>query len=364
MLSKKIIFITGNLTQPRVIKRIKAFKEQGFDICVYGFDRGTFQNVNVLSSDIPVECLGHLENSQQYFKSLLLNRKKILPIFRKYRNQDVWYYTFGFIPALITLLYSSKPFTYEISDLIYGYLKNGLLREGFRIIDKFIIRRSYLTVLTSQGFYNYLFPKLNRKNVLVQPNKLESSFMDYRRVCSPISTDRIRFAFIGFLRYPNTVFRFASIIGERYPQHSFSFYGDSNYRDDVSMLAKKYNNVFFYGKFRNPEDLPDIYEKVDIVVACYDTSTFNEKVAEPNKLYEALFFGKPIIVSEGTFLSHRVSEMFCGYEIDASNDKNIVAFLNNLQVEDVNEKIRNIEKMDKSVMVDNPFDIFSALYNR
>lgn len=121
---------------------------------------------------------------------------------------------------------------------------------------------------------------------------------------------------------------------------------------------------FFYGKFRNPEDLPDIYEKVDIVVACYDTSTFNEKVAEPNKLYEALFFGKPIIVSEGTFLSHRVSEMFCGYEIDASNDKNIVAFLNNLQVEDVNEKIRNIEKMDKSVMVDNPFDIFSALYNR
>lgn len=75
MLSKKIIFITGNLTQPRVIKRIKAFKEQGFDICVYGFDRGTFQNVNVLSSDIPVECLGHLENSQQYFKSLLLNRK-------------------------------------------------------------------------------------------------------------------------------------------------------------------------------------------------------------------------------------------------------------------------------------------------
>ena len=47
------------------------------------------------------------------------------------------------------------------------------------------------TSLTSQGFYNYLFPKLNRKNVLVQPNKLESSFMDYRRVCSPISTDRI-----------------------------------------------------------------------------------------------------------------------------------------------------------------------------
>ena len=93
MLSKKIIFITGNLTQPRVIKRIKAFKEQGFDICVYGFDRGTFQNVNVLSSDIPVECLGHLENSQQYFKSLLLNRKKLLPIFRKYRNQDVWYYS-------------------------------------------------------------------------------------------------------------------------------------------------------------------------------------------------------------------------------------------------------------------------------
>lgn len=74
----------------------------------------------------------------------------------------------------------------------------GYYVKDFVFIDKFIIRRSYLTVLTSQGFYNYLFPKLNRKNVLVQPNKLESSFMDYRRVCSPISTDRISLLLLAF----------------------------------------------------------------------------------------------------------------------------------------------------------------------
>ena len=106
-----------------------------------------------------------------------------------------------------------------------------------------------------------------------------------------------------------------------------------------------------------------MYNNVDVVVACYDTTTFNERVAEPNKLYESLFFCKPIIVTENTFLAQRVKSLQCGYEMDASTDENIIRFLNEITVEDVNRKMLRISELQKSEMIDNPMTIFSALEN-
>ena len=361
MLSKNIIFLSGGLTQPRVIKRIKYFHDKGYNVHVYGFDRGTFQNVNTLPKEIPVECLGFIENGRNYFHSFFLNRKKFVPILRRYKNQNVCFYTFGFFPAFWTALYTKKPFIYEISDLIYGYFRSSIVRAFFKYIDRLIIKKSYFTVLTSQGFYHYLFPKLDRSNILVLPNKLDASFNQVERTCNLINNNHVRFAFIGFLRYPNTVFRFASIIGEKYPSYSFSFYGDSNYREQAAELANKYDNVNFFGKFKNPDDLQKIYNEVDVVVACYDTSTFNERVAEPNELYESLFFCKPIIVSKDTFLARRVKELECGYDIDASIDENILNFLDSLSIQDINSKMAHIRNLSHDEMVDNPSKMFSSL---
>ena len=104
-----------------------------------------------------------------------------------------------------------------------------------------------------------------------------------------------------------------------------------------------------------------MYDNVDVVVACYDTTTFNERVAEPNKLYESLFFCKPIIVTEKTFLALRVRALECGYEINASTDENIISFLNKITVDSVNRKMHNISKIRTSEMIDDPNYMFSAL---
>lgn len=37
------------------------------------------------------------------------------------------------------------------------------------------------------------------------------------------STDKIVFSYVGAFRYPDTVFRFARVIGEKYPRHQFFF---------------------------------------------------------------------------------------------------------------------------------------------
>lgn len=359
---QRIIFITGGLTQPRVIKRVKSFYDRGIAVTVYGFDRGTFQNVNVLPREIEVHCLGEIENGKKYWSGFLLNKRKIVEVFKLHSQENVLYYSFGFVPALITMLYSNKKYVYEISDLIYGYFNSAFLRVLFKYVDKIIIRNSKLTVLTSAGFQRYFYGKNGKKsNVLVQANMLDETFNKVKRSVNLSSSDEIRFSFIGFLRYPNTIFRFAEIIGKYYPHHSFYFYGDSIFREKATELANRFKNIHYYGKFRNPEDLAEIYANIDVVVACYDTTTFNEKVAEPNKLYESLFFCKPIIVSKNTFLSERVSELDCGYSIDASLDDNIVKFINSIDKKKIRDISNHIYRMNNDFFIDNPSKLIDML---
>jgi glycosyltransferase involved in cell wall biosynthesis len=50
----------------------------------------------------------------------------------------------------------------------------------------------------------------------------------------------------------------------------------------------------------------------DVVAALYDPSVPNNRLAAPNKLFEAMMFSKPVLVSEGTAAAEIVREVGCG----------------------------------------------------
>jgi len=357
-----IIFIAGGLNLPDIIKRIKTFYNSDYEIEVYGFDRENYMNINSLPDGIKPINLGRIEDGKNYIRSFFFHRKKLLPIFANNKKKDVVYFCFGFFPAFWAALYCKKKFIYQVPDLNYLNLSNSLLVNLFRRIDKYIIRKSALTIFSSYGFKNYLFGIGLLSNILVQPNKMNVFFKDVQRDLESLPQNKgISFGFIGGLRYPNTVFRFAKVVGTYFPMHRFLFYGDGHFRDEVADIATTYENVHFYGKFKNPEDLMDIYTKIDVVVACYDTSTMNERIAEPNKLYESLFFTKPIIVSENTFLSERVRDLQCGFAIDATVDQNIIHFIKSLTILQINEIKEKIFSINKSEIIDDPQAVFNCI---
>ena len=55
----RIIFILGSISQPRVIKRIKSFVDNGFEVEVYGFDRNKY-NVNAEIEGVNINIVGEL----------------------------------------------------------------------------------------------------------------------------------------------------------------------------------------------------------------------------------------------------------------------------------------------------------------
>lgn len=134
--------------------------------------------------------------------------------------------------------------------------------------------------------------------------------------------------------------------------------------NQVISISESYENVKYFGSFKNPDDLSSINNKVDLVVACYDIQSLNERIAEPNKMYEAMYFKTPIIVTTGTYLEKQVKKYGCGFSINATTNENIINFINSLTNNKLNKVKTNIEKVDSAELIDdNAKNIIDKLEN-
>lgn len=301
-----------------------------------------------------------MKDDSDYLGKIRRFKKSIDKIVRD-NNHNTIFYTFAVIPAFFLMLKKVK-YVYELSDLLYGYPRFNMVRPICKFIEQLIIKRSELTLMTSTGFCNYLFPKSKPKNVIIQPNKLNSYFKNQiRPTIKPIIENHIRFAFVGAIRYKETILRFAKIVGKYFPQHEFHFWGDSVFVDDFQNETKCYSNVYFHGPFRNPYDLSTIYTEIDIILAAYETGSLNERIAEPNKLYESVYFCKPIIVSQNSFLEKQVIKLKCGYVLNAYSDKEIVDFINGLDEPSLREIQITESKINTNMLIDNPGNFIEIL---
>lgn len=356
---KKVVFLVSSLSQPRCIKRILSFAKAGYDCEVYGYDRDKY-NCNSLPSGIKVTVLGELNDGADYLRKLKTFGRDVKRIVEEHKRDSPVYYSFGIISTLFFFL-KRQQYIYEISDIQYGYPRFSRVKGLLKAIDKKIIKKSIVTVMTSEGFREFF--NLNLNNIIVQPNKLHPSFVTAKR--KPLQLEEnssLVFGFVGAIRY-DTIMRFAEVIGSHFPQHEFHFYGQASDRrmEECVRLTNTYSNVKYFGAFRNPEDLADIYEKVNVVVACYTPTSLNERLAEPNKFYESIFFCKPIIVSRGIFLSRQVEKYGCGFCIDATEVQNIIVFLKGMKVREINKISQHELQVDAQRLVDDPKELLDKL---
>lgn len=359
---KTIVFIALQLSQPRCIKRINVFKEADFSIKVYGFDSGLYNNV---LNNLPFKIDKLIERNKNVckIKKILYFVSNIRAILRENRKNAIFYF-FGYEIASIAYFCGCRTFVYEEADVSAARIRNYLVRSILLWLDRLLVRKSMLTVFTSDGFKKYLFNREHLANVIVMPNKLSRYFDEQKRSIvktQPMKSNSLKFGFVGLIRYPNTIIRFAKVVGKFFPNHEFHFYGDAEKAEYLDEELLSYKNIYIHGTFENPKDLSSIYEKIDLSVACYDTRSGNVRIAEPNKLYESIYFATPIVVSDGTFLAEKVKSLKIGDAIDASSDAKIENYIRNLTIQHLGEIIFRMKSHSWEKLVDDNSSLLESV---
>ena len=299
--------------------------------------------------------LGNIENAS-YINRIKLYIEVFKRIGREYKHQNVVFYLCGLDIAMFFHFINPKyKYIYEECDLVHTYM--GGLKYPLEWIDKIIMKKSLLTVTTSEGFINYHFQGVKPANVFLVENKLNPTILNYKIERKSFDKENLSIGFVGAPRF-ESVYNFIDVFCRYFPKYSFHIYGGPV--TDHFKTLEKYKNCYFHGYFNNPDDLPKIYGSIDLVLSTYDTKYENVRYAEPNKIYESIYFEKPIIVSSNTFLAEKVKRLGIGYDVDPMNEEQIIHFINELSV----EKINTINESSKAIDKKNTLNINDKFFER
>lgn len=355
---KKLICIFNTSHDSHCRHRVADLREAGFAVEVYCHPRNGAKGEQ--DADYPLTFLADLA-SEQYAGRLKTYARELRAIVRAHRGEDCLYYLYGLDIAMVfRCIARRQAYVYEEADLMHleaGMQRHKLLSQLLERIDRCVIRRSGLAILTSEGFVQYHFGDNRPGNCLVVHNKADKRLLETAIAERKTDGHHIAFGFVGMLRY-ETLYRFAKVVGERFGQHTFHFYGPET--ADFAPL-KAYKNVVFHGAYQNPDDLPAIYRATDVVVATYDARQANVRHLEPNKLFEAVCMRTPIVVSKDTFLARQVEAMETGWAIDATDEEQIAAFISGLTAEDIAACRKQIQRIPREQMIADNSELMKRL---
>ena len=350
---KTIVFIVPSIDDSHYRNRIIEFIEKGYEVRVYGFCRCNKER----NLPYSYKVLGNIENAS-YSNRVRLYIQSFNRLGKKYK--DTLFYLCGLDIAMsFRFINPSHQYIYEECDLVHTYM--GQVKYLLEWIDKRIIKKSLLTITTSEGFINYHFKGVKPDNVCLVENKLNHNIIGYKIQEKPFDKDNLSIGFVGLPRF-DSVYNFIDVYCRNFPQYTFHVFGGPV--SDKFNTLKKYPNCKLHGFFNNPADLPEIYGTIDVVLSTYDTKYENVRYAEPNKIYESIYFETPIIVSSNTFLAEKVKRLGIGFDIDAMSEVEIVNFVSSLNNEIVNAKSKAAKDIDKRNTLNINEHLFKCLEER
>lgn len=358
---KKLVFIMAGMGNPNNIKRIEEAIARGFDVDVYAFDG---QRDGPRDPEgVEVHMITGYTSDLPYWKRIGKVVSGLKSVINRYKNDECVFYLFRNDKAIFFTMLTNRPYIFEEADMTHANIKNTFVRNWFERRLRRVIRNSVMSVFRSEGFLQYHFGDNKPDNVFVIPNRLHADIVKLPPVeYSGLDEKHLRFGFVGGIRY-NSIYKFVETMLKNFPQHEFHFYGmfPNETQEKLFMPLDRFENCFFHGAFRSPDALPEIYSKIDVLLSAYDVTTINPRYAEPNKLYEAMYFEKPIIVSENSFLAQKVAQLGIGYSVDALNEEAIIKLIKSINAQSIIEKKRNLSLIDKQTCINNNEEFFSLL---
>ena len=189
---------------------------------------------------------------------------------------------------------------------------NKIIKNGN--YDRIIILNTLPAVLLS----NVLISNYRGKYILDIRDYTYEKYKFYKkRVDNELSKKpKIKIGFVGVVRYMKENMNLIRQMKNN-GKYEFVYIGKTYPECNLEKTCKNENieNVTFKGEFNN-KDKPEIYKDIDIINALYGNESLEVQTALPNKLYDAIVFKKPMIVSKGTYLSELVEKYKIGIAVD------------------------------------------------
>ncbi len=248
---------------------------------------------------IPAKYSGGIKAN---FKGLLLFQMRIIRwLFRHRREYDAVHafdFDTGFASMICCKLLRKKLIYHVLDYYAEGHILPGrLLNSIIEFFEIRVINSANATVICTEKRKEQIRKASPRKLYVIHNTPDSVQQMDTSFQVNGC-TGKLKLVYVGVLSRMRLLKETVEVVSKM-DDVEMHIGGFGEYEDWMQKAAEQYSNVFFYGKLQYSETLA-LEKQCDIMMAVYDPSIRNHKYAAPNKFYESIMLGKPIIMAYDT----------------------------------------------------------------
>jgi glycosyltransferase involved in cell wall biosynthesis len=224
------------------------------------------------------------------------------------------------IPALICKGFWKKCVVYDIFDFYADHLRQtpGWIKWLIRRVDLWAIGKADSVILvddsrkqqikgSSPKYLETIYNSPEEHNLKIEHNEKSDS--------------KFKIAYIGLLQKERGLIEMINIMA-RHPEWELDLAGFGGDEDEIHKVSKNFANINWFGRVDYQKAL-DLSNAADLLFATYDPSIPNHRYSSPNKVFEAMMLGKPIIVAKNTNMDQIIVGADCGKVIDYGNENQL-----------------------------------------
>lgn len=251
------------------------------------------------------------------------------------------------LPAMAISRHFQIPFVFEVRDLWpqalinFGALKNPFAIWWMRRLERKIYQAADHIVALSPGMKQGIMStgvSDDKVTVITNASDLDLFRPDLDRAPGRERLglgDRfaaIYFGAIGFANGLDLVIEAARILQQR-GRHDMAvvLHGDGSQRNALQQLVDRYdlNNVIFSDPVPDKSVVADLVAACDVCLTIYRAS--KEHTWSPNKMFDALAAGRPVIVNVPGWLTETIESNVCGRGVDPESPRELADTLEQLE---------------------------------
>ncbi len=344
---KNLILICPTISQPRFHKRADQLDDI-FHLEIFAFSRGLYEMNTFPKKFSPIQ-LGKIKDKfylKRIFKlirAIFIIRKHVI----KYDKKETLFYAFSLDTLIIGWLCGIKTGFYEVGDIRFDRNKKTI----FSRLENLFARNLKAVVVTSPKFVDEIKKSGSRlKNIpyiLIENKMPEGLSRPQLDIKLKKNNEKIKIGVIGFLRYEAPLKKILSFVLNHSEIYELHCWGDGPCRKLFENHSCQ--SINYYGSFKNPDSLEDIYGNIDLNYVVYGGDIKSEigvRLAIPNKLYESIFYGIPLLCRSETEIGAVAESMGVGITIQESEFEHDLLAISFSQIRKMQKKCYEIKSGD------------------
>ena len=303
---------------PRVEKTSRVLQGKGYQVSVVAWDRSgqfveheSFDGIHIRRLPIIAEYGRGLAN----LIPLVRWQVELLRWLWTHRDEYKIIHACDFdtvLPAIVMLWFTNKKVVYDVFDFYADMLRATpeWIKRLVRKVDLWAMGRVDGVVLVDHCRLEQIQGSHPKSLAVVYntPEDVADELAESTRFNKP--EGQLHIVFVGLLQAERGLFELIDVL-EKHPEWSLDIAGFGGDQHQIVERAKAIDNVRFIGRLAYQDALA-LNQTADVLFAMYDPGILNHRYASPNKLFEAMMLGKPVVVARGTGMDRIVASEGCG----------------------------------------------------